>query len=135
MTVESIMSRDVVTVAPDAPLTKVRDLLHERGFHHVLVVDTENALRGVISDRDVLRALGPFLGTSGAEESEEQTLDQPASEVMRSDPVTLFLDTAIETAAQRLLDNNVSALPVVHENALVGLVTTEHLLQHYTNEV
>lgn len=129
------MSRDVITVTPDAPLTKVRSLLHERGFHHVLVVDTEDALLGVISDRDVLRALGSFLESSGAGASEDEILDQPAFEVMRPDPVTLFLDTAIEKAAQLLLDNDVSALPVVHEEALIGLVTTEHLLQYYTHEV
>lgn len=134
MTVDSIMSREVLTVSPDADLKKVRSLLHEEGLHHVLVVDADGALCGVISDRDVLRALAPFLGSSGDAGSGGDALSLPASEVMRSEPVTLLLDTTIETAAQRLLDHDVSALPVVDEDRHVGLVTTEDLLQHYTNE-
>lgn len=135
MTVDSIMSREVLTVSPDAGLKKVRSLLHEEGFHHILVVDASDALCGMISDREVLRALAPFLGTSGGGGADGDALSQPASEVMQSEPVTLHLDTTIETAARRLLDHDVSALPVVDEDKLVGLVTTEDLLHHYTNEV
>lgn len=134
MTVDSIMSHEVRTVSPDAGLKKVRSLLHEEGFHHVLVVDAEEALLGVISDRDMLRALAPVLGTSGGEGSDGDALGQPASEVMQSEPVTLQLDTAIETAAQVLLDHDVSAVPVVDGDKLAGLVTIEDLLHHYTND-
>lgn len=134
MTVDSIMSREVLTVPPDAALTEVRRLLHGEGRHHILVVDGNAALQGVISDRDVLRALAPFLQTSRGRESEDATLTQPASQVMRDEPVTLLVDTAIEKAANVLLDHDVSALPVVDDETLVGLVTTEHLLQHYTQD-
>lgn len=134
MTVDSIMSRDVRTVPPDAGLKTVRSLLHEEGFHHILVVDADEALLGVISDRDMLRALAPFLGTSSGAGSDGDALGQPASEVMQSDPVTLRLGTEIETAAHLLLDHDVSALPVVDRDELVGLVTTEDFLQHYTND-
>ncbi len=134
MTVDTIMSRDVVTVPPDAALIEIRSLLHERGFRHLLVVETDDTLCGVISDRDVLRALSPFLDTFSEEHRDVKTLSQPASEVMRTEPITVGPNTTIEEAARTLLDNSISSLPVVEEDALVGIVTTKDLLQHYTNE-
>jgi acetoin utilization protein AcuB len=134
MTVDAIMSRDVVTVTPDTALMEIRSLLHERGFRHLLVVEPDETLCGVISDRDVLRALSPFLDTYSEEHRDVKTLGQPASEIMRAEPLTVGPDTAIEDAARLLLDNNISALPVVEGAALVGIVTTKDLLQHYTDE-
>jgi len=61
-TIEDIMSRDVVCISPDTALMEIRRLLHERGFHH-LIVREDNELVGVISDRDMLQAMSPFLDT------------------------------------------------------------------------
>jgi len=134
MTVDAIMSRDVVTVSPDTALMEIRSLLHDRGFRHLLVAEADDTLCGVISDRDVLRALSPFLDTFSEEHRDVKTLTQPASEVMRTDPITVAPDTTIEDASRTLLDNNISSLPVVKGNVLVGIVTTKDLLEHYTNE-
>ena len=134
MTVDSIMSRDVVTVTPDSALMEIRSLLHERGFRHLIVVEADDTLCGVISDRDVLRALSPFLDTLSEEHRDIKTLGQPASQIMRTNPMTVEPTTPIEKAARILLDNNISSLPVVEDDTLVGIVTTKDLLQHYTNE-
>lgn len=131
MPVDAIMSRDVATVSPSTPLTKIRTLLHEHGFHHLLVVDGEEDLRGVISEREVLQALRPFLDTHG--EQHRDVLQRPASEIMRTDPQTVGPDTSIESAARSLLDNNISLLPVLDGPTLLGSVTTQDLVQYYTN--
>jgi acetoin utilization protein AcuB len=135
MTVDAIMSRDVVTVSPDTALMEIRSLLQEYGFRHLLVVEADDTLCGVISNRDVLQALSPFLDTISEEHRDVKTLSKPASEIMRSDPLTIEPGTPIKEAAQLLLNHSISSLPVVQENALVGIVTTKDLLEHYTNEV
>ena len=135
MTIDSIMSRDVATVPPDAALMEIRSLLQEYGFRHLLVVEADDTLCGVISNRDVLQALSPFLDTVSEEHRDVKTLSKPASEIMRSDPLTIEPGTPIKEAAQLLLNHSISSLPVVQENALVGIVTTKDLLEHYTNEV
>lgn len=132
MTVDGIMSRDLVTVAPDTPLMDIRKRLYEGGFHHMLVVKGDELL-GVISDRDVLQALSPFLDTYTEEHRDVQTLAQPAHEVMRSDPITVAPGTEIKDASRLLLDHNISSLPVVEKGGLVGIVTTKDFLSHYTN--
>lgn len=128
------MSRDVVTVAPAAALTEIRNSLHEGGFHHLLVVE-DGELLGVISDRDVLRAISPFLDTYTEEHRDVQTLSQPARDIMRTDPITVRRGTGTEEAVHLLLDHDISSLPVLEDAELVGIVTTKDLLHHYANGV
>lgn len=131
MTVDTIMSRDVVTVTPDMTLTEIRSLLHEKGFNHLLVVEPDDTLCGVISDRDVLKALSPFLDTYSEEYRDVKTLSQPASEIMQADPITVTPDTSIEEASEVLLGNRITSLPVVEDEELVGIVTGKDLLSFY----
>lgn len=132
MTIQDIMSSDVVTVTPGTALMEIRKLLHQRGFHHLLVVEDEK-LQGVISDRDVLRALSPFLDTRSETARDVRTLTKDARDIMRDDPITVAPDANIEDAAQVLLENSISSLPVVDDTGkLLGIVTTKDLLEHYT---
>jgi acetoin utilization protein AcuB len=132
MTVDSIMSREVVTVSPDAALVDIRKRLQEGGVNHMVVVE-DGTLRGVISDRDVLEAISPFLDTYSEEHRDVKTLSQPASEIMQADPITATPDTPIEEASRTLLDNRVSSLPVVEGDELMGIVTGKDMLEYYVS--
>jgi len=134
MTVDTIMSRDVVTVRPDAALMEIRGLLDQKGFNHLLVTEEDNTLCGVISDRDVLKAISPFLDTYSEEHRDVKTLSQPASKIMQSEPITVTPETTIEEASQILLDNRVSSLPVVEGDELVGIVTGKDMLEYFIAE-
>jgi acetoin utilization protein AcuB len=133
MTVDSIMSREVATVSPDAALVDIRKRLQEGGVNHMVVVE-DGTLRGVISDRDVLEAISPFLDTYSEEHRDVKTLSQPASEIMQADPITATPDTPIEEASRTLLDNRVSSLPVVEGDELMGIVTGKDMLEYYVSE-
>ncbi|MBU4055943.1 MAG: CBS domain-containing protein, partial [Proteobacteria bacterium] len=62
MKIESLMTTKVATVGMDETLQALNDIFLKANFHHLLVVEN-HALRGVISDRDVLRMTSPFLNT------------------------------------------------------------------------
>ena len=62
MRVEEIMSRRVVTVELDDTLETVKDIFDHVRFHHLLVVE-HGKLFGLLSDRDLLKALSPNIGT------------------------------------------------------------------------
>jgi len=132
MTVDGIMSREVVTVSPDAALMDIRKRLQGEGLNHMLVIE-DGTLCGVISDRDVLKAISPFLDTYSEEHRDVKTLSQPASEIMQGDPITVQPGTSIKEASQTLLDNRVSSLPVVEGNELVGIVTGKDMLEYYVS--
>lgn len=129
MTVDAIMSCDVEAVSPDISLMEIQDILRKHGFRHLLVVD-DGALVGVISDRDVLRAISPFLDTLSEEPRDVKTLMRSARDVMRSDPVSIRPDARVEDAAGLLLEHTISCLPVVDgRDDIVGIVTSKDLLR------
>lgn len=133
MTVDGIMTREVVTVGPETALSEIRAHFHEGRFRHLLVVE-EGTLIGVISDRDVLRAISPFLDTYSEEHRDVRTLARPAREIMHDELVTVAPGTDVQEAASLVLDHSISSLPVVEGDELMGIVTTKDLLRHYTQE-
>lgn len=131
MTIDAIMSRDVVTVGPQESLMTIHQLLHQRGFHHLLVVE-DDRLMGVISDRDVLRSISPFLDTRSEEQRDVRTLSREAQEIMHKPAVTAQTDTTVEEAAAMLLDHKISCLPVMGDDGEIeGIITSKDVLQHY----
>jgi acetoin utilization protein AcuB len=79
----------------------------------------------------VLRELSPFLDTPREEARDVRSLGRPATEMMRTDPVTVAPETPVPQAVTRLLKHSVSALPVIDGDTLVGIVTTRDLLRYY----
>jgi len=131
MTADAIMTREVVTVPPDTTLSDIRSRLYEGGFRHLLVID-DDRLVGVICDRDLLRAFGPYLNASIPDGQEGNVLARPAHDIMREDPITITASTDVEEAASLVLEHKISSLPVVNGEEILGLVTTQDLLRHYT---
>ena len=129
--VDSIMTRRVVTVEMDDTLLIIRGIFKHLTIHHLLVVENKK-LVGVISDRDLLRALSPFLGTHSETMHDRDTLDRKAHQIMSRNPVVVFPETEIKAAANLLFERNISCLPVVsHEGAVVGIVTRQDILKYY----
>ncbi len=61
MVMGDIMTARVVTVEMDDRLEVVKEIFDTMRFHHLLVVDEHKKLSGVVSDRDLLRALSPYV--------------------------------------------------------------------------
>lgn len=123
------MSRHPVTIGADESVAMARERFDHRGIHHLLVVNERGGLVGVISDRDVLRAVSPFVG-SGAERNQDRyTVRRAVHQIMSREPVTVRVDTDIVEAATRMLEYDYGCLPVVNEEGLpVGIVTRKDLL-------
>jgi acetoin utilization protein AcuB len=120
--VADVMTQDATTLDATQSFTEVVSLMATRSFHHVLVVDTDDRLRGVISDRDVLRALSrtPNWNT------------KTVSEIMTQEPVTTTPESMISDAARRMLAMRINCLPVIGADGRVcGIVTSTDLLKAY----
>ncbi len=129
LTVEAIMSTHVVTVTMDDSLATIRRLFQEHQFHHLLVVE-RGELVGIISDRDLLKAISPNIGTLSETDRDRATLNKRAHHIMTRKPVTVQTTTPIETAAALMLEKNVSCLPVTSGNqGLEGILTWRDILR------
>jgi acetoin utilization protein AcuB len=131
MKVGEIMTRAVVTVRMDDTLKRIQGIFEESRFHHVLVVE-DGKLVGVISDRDLLKHLSPFIGQDLMERRQDtSTLQRRAHQIMRRQPVVANEEMSVKEAAELLLREDVSCLPVVSEKQHVrGIVTWRDLLSH-----
>lgn len=89
-------------------------------------------LFGIISDRDLLKAVSPNIGTLSETDRDRATLNKRAHQIMSRNLITVTADTTVEVGARLLLEHRVSCLPVVAaDGALEGIVTWRDLLRAY----
>ena len=132
MNVASIMTRKVVTVEMDDPIQTICEVFNNFEFHHIPVVE-DWKLVGVISDRDLLKAVNPFLDTSSEKKRGAITLDKKAHEIMSRNLTTVDAETSMEKASDLLLENYISCLPVLSSQGIVeGIVTWKDILKFYS---
>lgn len=121
--VEDVMTRDVKTVRANDHLSLVDELMRVGRFRHVVVLDDEARVVGVISQRDIfLGALAWSIG-QGARAHRRALEATPAKDVMRADPVTIDPETPLAEAAVRMAEQKIGCLPVLHSGELVGILT------------
>jgi len=130
MKLAEIAHRPVVTIDMDSTIEKVRDVFEKERFHHLVVVD-DGMIVGVISDRDLLRHLSPFVGTRWAERRQDtQTLKRKVHQIMHRDVTTAHPEMSADEAAQVMLSQDISCLPIVDDaGTLTGIITVHDLLR------
>lgn len=129
MKISEIMSTHLVTVRPDVELFQIVEVFQRTRFHHLPVVE-DGKLRGLISDRDILRSASPFAGTLSERPVDAATLHRKAHQVMSRRLVLAGPDLPVSEACRKLVDNRISCLPVTAEDgALLGIVTSRDVLR------
>ena len=132
MLVNQIMSQNLNTVSSDATLGAISEIFNKVSYHHLPVVDADNMLLGIISDRDVSKNLSPFINTEHERDCDIELLKMVAADIMTADPISVGQETSIETASILLLENNFSCLPIVDdEGAIEGLLTWKDILNYH----
>lgn len=124
-----IMTTRVVTIEMDDSLEMVRDIFKKVRFHHLLVVDNDR-LVGIISDRDMLKAVSPFVGTMSETTRDRATLNKRAHQIMSHHPVTVRSSCTLQEAAELMLARGVSCLPITTVGGeVLGIVTWKDVLR------
>jgi acetoin utilization protein AcuB len=130
MTLDKIMTAKVVTVAMDDRLEVVKEIFDTMNFHHLLVIDEHEKLSGVLSDRDLLRALSPYVGSAAETARDLATLNKRVHQIMTRHPLTLRPHSSVQEAAGLLLGNRISCVPIVDGDFKpVGIVSWRDLLR------
>lgn len=111
ITVRHLMTLNPGTVSPETRVDKVKSLMEEKRWHHVVVCGTGLELLGVISDRDVRGRPG-----------------RTAGRIMTPEPDFVSPDTPLGTAITHLVARQISSLPVVDAGRVCGILTTTDLV-------
>ena len=125
-----IMTARIVSVEMDDKLEVVKEIFDTKSFHHLLVVDDQKKLSGIVSDRDLLRALSPYVGSAAETSRDLATLNKRVHQIMTRQPITLRPQSTIKEAVSLLLAHGISCIPVVDDELKpVGIVTWRDLLK------
>lgn len=128
--VEDIMTTPVECVSMDDSVEMIRDVFEESHYHHLIVVGDDGACAGVISDRDLLKNLSPFIGKMQERPTDVNSLKRRAHQIMTRQLVAVRRNTSLRAAARVMLDHRISCLPVVdaHKNC-IGIVTLRDVVR------
>jgi len=133
LSLAGVMTTRLVTVEIDDSLEVVKQIFDSVKFHHLLVVDSGKKLCGVISDRDLLRALSPYIGTLSENARDTATLKKRVHQIMTRQPVTLPPEATLADAVKLFLEHRVSCIPVVGPGfKAVGIVSWRDVLKSLT---
>jgi acetoin utilization protein AcuB len=122
--VRDSMTREVVTVGPEASAAEAWSVCQELGIRHLPIVEG-GRLVGLVSDRD-LRDVSPPRGSGG----ERDTLTWVRlRDIMSTNLVTIGPLDTIEHAAHEIYERKIGCLPVVAEGELVGIITSSDMMR------
>lgn len=126
MNVGRRMSHPVFTVQPETPIVKAHELMAHEKVHRAPVVKN-GKLVGIITENDILKAY-PSTATSLSVWEITSLIEKiTVKDIMIKDVSTVQESTPIEEAARVMVDNKISALPVMRGQDLVGIITETDL--------
>jgi acetoin utilization protein AcuB len=113
MLVVERMTTPVVTITAETTVGQALAIIEARQLRHLPVLDAQDTLIGIVSEKDLLRARP----------------DDPVQEVMTRKVITVTEYTALEEAARIMADHKISSLPVMRNGKLVGIITETDLFK------
>src|SRR5262245_47333923 len=129
MNVVSILrqkGRAVTTASPGATLLEVANKLAAKRIGAIVVIGARGEVAGIVSERDIIRALA----ANGA-----QCLAGPVSETMTKQVVTCQETDTLNELMAMMTERRFRHLPVVTDGALVGIVSIGDVVKHHVAEV
>lgn len=129
MTVAKVLStkgREVVTIAPERTLAEAAHTLAHKRIGAIVVTGDGGAVRGIISERDIVRALAVSGGAA---------LDAPVSQHMTHEVVTCTERSDVPRVMEMMTTGKFRHVPVVEGGRLVGIVSIGDVVKHRLAEI
>jgi acetoin utilization protein AcuB len=124
MIVEQIMKTPVITLQPTNTITEAIQLVRQCRIRHIPIVDSENHVVGIVTDRDI-RDVSPSIFHI---HEHLEDLQKPISTIMKTDVIVGHPLDFVEEVAALFYEHKISCLPIVKDRKLVGIVTETDLL-------
>lgn len=117
MKVSEVMTEGTITDAIDDTVAQASQKMWEQQTGSLLVVDADGALAGIITERDVLKAVATGLDPASTK----------VRDVMGTDPITIHPRATLHEAARMMNEHWIRHLPVLDNGALVGMISQRDL--------
>jgi CBS domain-containing protein len=122
----SLKGREVATIEPGRTLSEAAKVLAERRIGSLLIVDGQKPVAGIISERDIVRAIA----NHGA-----AALEEPVSRFMTEKVLTCTGETSITDVMELMTQQKFRHVPVVEGGRLVGIISIGDVVKERLEEV
>jgi len=130
MLIRDWMSRDVISATPEMSMMRAAKLMKEHSFDRLPIVDKDNKLVGIISDRDIKEASPSKATTLDVHELYYLLSEIKVNDIMTRDVVAAKPDDTVENAALVMLERDFSGMPVVDDDGrLTGIITDKDIFK------
>jgi len=127
------IQKDPVTIRPDASFFEARNLIQEKGVRHLPVVDKNDRVVGIVTDRDIREAAPSDATLLSVQELNYLLGKLKVSAFMtpKDKLITITPDALIEEAVQLMHNHKIGSLPVLEGEKLYGIFTETDVLDHF----
>lgn len=143
-----VMTKDVITVKPEATVEELARLLIEHKISGVPVVDENNQIIGVVTENDlisqnkrlhiptVIRLFDAFilLGSGKMEDEIKRMAATTVDDICAKDIVSITEETSLEEVATIMSEKNIHLIPVLRDRTVVGIVGKADVVKAMTDE-
>jgi acetoin utilization protein AcuB len=127
MLVKDQMTPNPICGHPEMPVTEAQELMQKNKIRHLPILDADEKLVGLVTQRSLLNAVPPDLSKFSPFVVNYVLGKIKARNVMVRDVVTISEDTALEEAARVMADRRIGCLPVIRHDKLVGIISDNDL--------
>lgn len=129
MNVGLCMTRNPVTIPPDITVPDAQALMRREKIHRLPVLDKAGKLSGIVTSTDLIHASASPATSLDMYELHYLISKLKVETVMTKKVITVSEDLPIEEAARMMADNDISGLPVLRGEVLVGIITESDLFK------
>ena len=132
MYVKDHMTGNPYTITKDVVISRAVEIMRKNHFHRLPVVDEQGKLIGLVTGGLVKEKSGANSTSLSIYELNYLLSKTQVKDIMITDVKTISQDVFVEEAAQTMLENEISVLPVVDEqNKVIGIITDKDIFQAF----
>ncbi|MFD2915804.1 CBS domain-containing protein [Psychroserpens luteus] len=125
--ISSIMTKNVVCVSPEQKIIDVKHIYEKENFHHHILVTKNDKLMGIVSLIDFMYRIKG----AGLDDNNSIYNDLLVKDIMTTNPFSLSPSATIQKVALELSKGKFRAIPIVEDEKVVGIVSTEDLIKYF----
>lgn len=135
MIIDKSMSKNVITIDKTAGLIRAREIMMAKRVRHLPVVDADDKLVGMITDRDVRSAMPSlFIETCDIDKEKDRLEKLRVEDVMTKNLITISPTYTLQDALLLMRKHRVGAFPVVDEAGKIkGIISVRDLMHSFIN--
>lgn len=135
MGIDAIVDGPTARVSTDATVDEVaRRTIDQSRCARAVAVEEDGTLAGIVTDRDLIATLLTAESEYNLLTPDRTAADVTAEDVMTPDPLTVPMDAAVPRVLRMMNEAGARYVPVVEDDAVVGVITLDDLIRHVAGE-